>query len=75
MKLNSKLKKGREREKSLHKSKNKDKHVKIVAEPTKREKQILNGEIPDDYVNNKNNPMALIMRMSRHRQEKIARIN
>jgi len=75
MKLNSKLKKGREREKSFHKSKNKDKHVKIVAEPTKREKQILNGEIPDDYVNTKNNPMALIMRMSRHRQEKIARIN
>ena len=75
MKLNSKLKKGREREKSFHKSKNKDKHVKIVAEPTKREKQILNGETPDDYVNTKNNPMALIMRMSRHRQEKIARIN
>ena len=75
MKLNSKLKKGREREKSLNKSKNKDKHVKIVAEPTKREKQILSGEKPDDYVNTKNNPIALIMRMSRHRQDKIKRIN
>ena len=75
MKLNSKLKKSREREKSLNKSKNKDKHVKIVAEPTKREKQILSGEKPDDYVNTKNNPIALIMRMSRHRQDKIKRIN
>lgn len=75
MKLNSKLKKSREREKSLNKSKNKDKHVKIVAEPTKREKQILSGEKPDDYVSTKNNPIALIMRMSRHRQDKIKRIN
>lgn len=75
MKLNSKLKSGRKRETSFRKSKNKEKHVKIVAEPTKREKQILNGEKPDDYVNAKPSPMALIMRMSRHRQDKLARIN
>ena len=73
MKLNGKLKIDNEAEKALRKSKNKGKHVKIVAELTKREKQILRGEKPENYVNYKNSPMSLIIQLSR--QAKLAKIN
>ena len=73
MKLNGKLKIDNEAEKALRKSKNKGKHVKIVAEPTKREKQILRGEKPENYVNFKNSPMSLIIQLSR--QAKLEKIN
>ena len=73
MKLNGKLKIDNEVEKALRKSKNKGKHVKIVAEPTKREKQILRGEKPENYVDYKASPMALVIQLSR--QAKLAKIN
>ena len=65
MKINGKLKLDNENKKALRKSKNKGKRVKIIAEPTKREKQILNGEIPEDYVSIKNTPFAIINRISK----------
>ena len=73
MKINGKLKIDNEVEKALRKSKNKRKHVTIVAEPTKREKQILRGEKPENYVNYKNSPMSLVIQLSR--QAKLAKIN
>ena len=73
MKINGKLKLDNENKKALRKSKNKGKRVKIIAEPTKREKQILNGEIPEDYVSIKNTPFAIINRISK--RAKMAKIN